>query len=460
MIDPVTKKNSSGLELRSKLKLKSIFVLILILLSGFIISCGVLPNNADQSSPLITYIKEDGLYYSYINDGKETIIHMGTGFLNPIISKMGSYIAYTHGDNLYICDILEFKSEKIDSTVISYDWVDDGTIVYSTDNGGLTKLNLITGESVVQNDDYKYDNLHYGKDNMIYGQRILEWSNEQGEYGTNIGIVEINVDNLKMGLIIDGIKSSDDVIGYDPTIFDISEDGRYIYIMEKFSSGSMSADFGSLGVYDTVEKTHTAFEDIYENKDWSNDDLVVLPRKNNLSINPKDGSMISIINGGNREMIRDKEVVLLNVQKDMTYKTINFMDKDLVAMSPKFTEDGKKILFSATNEIVVNGKVDDNKAFEDWYNQPHDIYEYDIDSSKVNKVTEGTSFDFMPISITSKTILFARHNGDNNSNFSIIKITDGKEEVVADNVIFKDQFYGNIRTENSFDIILDTKIFP
>lgn len=462
-----TNMSSNGLELKSRLenilftkkqtrnkKIKSIFVLVLIVVSGFLISCGVLANK-DQNSPLITYIKDDGLYYSYLNDGEETRIHIGTEFINPLISEMGSYIAYTHDDNLFIYDISKNKSEKIDSIIISYDWVDDSTIIYSTNNGGLTNLNLITNESRVLRDDYIYDNLQYGKEKHIYGQRIQEWSNEQGEYATNLGIVEISIYNLEMGLIVEGIKSTDDVIGYDPTIFDISEDGRYIYIMEKFSSGSMSADFGSLGVYDTVEKTHTAFEDIYENKDWSGDDLVVLPRKNNLAINPKDGSMVSVINGGGREMILDKELVLLDIQEDLTYKSTNFMDKEMVAMTPSFTNDGKKLLYSATDSIDTSGKMDSINEFEDWYNQPHNIYEYDIDSSKVKKVTQGNGFDFMPTSIAPNTILFARYK--DNAKFSIIKMTGEKEEVVADNILIKDQFYGNIRTENSFDILLDAK---
>lgn len=74
------------------------------------------------------------------------------------------------------------------------------------------------------------------------------------------------------------------------------------------------------------------------------------------------------------------------------------------------------------------------------------------------KITEGNSFDFMPISISKDSILFSRYKRDKYY-FTLIKITDGKEEVVADNIIFKDQFYGNIQTQTSMDILYnDSKL--
>lgn len=56
-----------------------------------------------------------------------------------------------------------------------------------------------------------------------------------------------------------------------------------------------------------------------------------------------------------REMILDKEALLLDINKDKTFKTINFMDKTLVAMTPSFTLDGEKLLYSAT--IGINNHI-------------------------------------------------------------------------------------------------------
>ncbi len=50
--------------------------------------------------------------------------------------------------------------------------------------------------------------------------------------------------------IIEGRQSTDTMLGYDPTISKISEDGRYVFIMEKFASGSTSADYAGIGLYD------------------------------------------------------------------------------------------------------------------------------------------------------------------------------------------------------------------
>ncbi len=407
-------------------------------------------------NPLITYMKEDGLYFAYINDGEETIMHPGSEMSNPKISPDGDYIVYTFEDDLYVYNMEVKDYVEIEDEVVSYAFADNHTLVYSAKNKGLTKFDLITGDKIHEVDDNIYENLTYAKENIIYGKKLLEWSDDQGEYVTNVGIVQIDATNLKTELAIAGKKNSEDEIGYDPTIFNISKDGRYIYIMEKFASGSMSADFGSLGLYDTVEKNHTSFEDIYEDKDWSEDDLIVLPQRSNVAINPLEGNMVSIIKGGNREMISDKEVVLLNIKEDKSYEIIRFMDKDLVAKTPNFTLDGKRILYSAT-AAVDSAKIGAyNNEFEAWFNQPHNIYEYDIASSKVVKVTDQESFDFMPISF-GDSILFFRSEGNEHSYFSLIKTTDGKEEILFENIMFKDQYYGDVQTGYSMDILLIKK---
>ena len=312
-------------------------------------------------------------------------------------------------------------------------------------------MNYKNKEGVALKDDYYYNNFKSSND-KLYGKRIIKWSTSEGDFQYTEGIVEIDLKTDATNIIIEGTKSTDEMIGYAPTIWDISDDGRYIYIMEKFASGSLSADIGGIGVYDVKEKTHIDLSNIFGNK---GEDLTVLPRENNIAINPKNNNLISVIKGSGREMIYDKEVVLLDINKDKTYKTINFMDENLVAMTPNFTIDGKKLLYSATTTDYSN-PLDHNDLFESWYNQPHNIYEYDLNTNEVKKITDGDSFDFMPTSISKNTILFIRYKDEQ---YSLIKLNKGKEEIVAENIIFEDQFYGYIYTETSMDILYNGKEF-
>ena len=183
-------------------------------------------------NPLITYMKEDGLYFSYLDLGGETRIHEGADINNPKISPDGNYIVYTFEDDLYVFNLEVKDYAMIEEEIVSYAFADEHTLVYSANNKGLTKFDLIRGDKIHEIDDNIYENLTYAKDNIIYGKRILEWSDNQGEYSTNVGIVQIDVSNLETELVLAGIKSTEDQLGYDPTIFQISKDGRYIYLME------------------------------------------------------------------------------------------------------------------------------------------------------------------------------------------------------------------------------------
>lgn len=474
-----TSMSSSGMELKSRLEnilffkrdsrskyIKSLFVLTLILISGFIISYSVMASNEGNDNPLIAYIKDDGLYFTYLNNGKEVKAHEGTDFIYPIISKSGSYIAYTKGESLYVFDIENGEYREIVGGIephdTSYDWIDDETIVYATDERGFTKLNVSTGEEVEHIDEYIYSNLKASKDNLIYGKTWVTWTTEEGEFSFNRGIVEIDLnrydeENKKFAteIIIEGKRSTDEMLGYSPTISDITEDGRYIYITERLSSGSTSADFGGIGIYDVKEKTHRDFTDIYNVEDvMAEEPIIVLPRKKNIVINPRDNTMISVINGGGREMFLNKEVVILDIDGDKNYRVTNFMDRDLVSMTPNFTIDGKKLLYSATVGVDLSKNIDFNETHKDWYRQPHNIYEYDLKTSKVEKVTEGDDFDFMPISISKDTILFGRYGEE--EHFSLMKISNGKEEVISDNIRLGSEFYGYMEMEQTIDILYNT----
>lgn len=441
----------------------SLFVLVLILVSVYTVACNIVPASAiNENDSFIVYIKEDGLYYSYLNSGVETKIHEGEEFIYPIISKYGNYIAYTKEGDIYIYDVKNKHYEKIGDNVehyyISYDWIDDENIVYSTETPGFSIYNVSTKEIKEHLDEYYYDNFRSASNNTIYGKRMRKWTAEEGKFGDNGDIVEVNLNNynsknkiFESNIIIGGRKSTDEIIGYNPIIWNITEDGKYIYIMEKPASGSLSTDGIGIGIYDVEQKEHIEFSDI-----------TLLAYKDNLSINPVNNNIIALIEGAGREMILNKEVVLLDINKDKTFDKINFMDEDLVAMSPSFTLDGEKLLYSATKGQDESWNFDYNKAFEEWEIKPHHIYEYDLNTSQVRRITDGEYFDFMPISISKDEILFSRYNSS--GYYSLIKLVNGKEEILADNIIVDYEckgrvfgFYGHSDTEKGIDVYLNKK---
>src|SRR5699024_4681763 len=137
-------------------------------------------------------------------------------------------------------------------------------------------------------DEYHYGNFKSSNKNFLYGKQTKKWTTEEGDFAATQGIVEIDLNNYnkkdkKFGIetIVQGKEPTDTMLGYNPTISKISEDGKYIFIMEKFQSGSISADYAGIGLYDTEDKIHIDFTNIYGDEEFTygeeDKDLVVLP---------------------------------------------------------------------------------------------------------------------------------------------------------------------------------------
>lgn len=452
-----------------KRQIISLVIGVLILISGFTVACSILPTNVtEENDSFVVYIKEDGLYYSHFDGEDEIKIHDGNSFEYPLISGAGNYIAYTKEDSLFIYSMKDESYEKIDDGIdhyyMAYDWIDDTSIIYgSFSNPGFTILNVLSKERTEHLDEYYYTGLMSSNNNMVYGTKINRWTTEEGDFITIDGIVEINLNNydkknkrFSTHIIVQGRRSTEEMIGYNPIVWDISADGRYIYIMEKPASGSLSSDGIGIGIYDVKEKKHTEFADID-----------TLSYKNHLAINPSN-NMIALIEGAGRDMIENKKVITLDMYSDKSYDISNInhiTDEDFVAMTPSFTLDGKKLLYSATEVIDPNTITDYNQIYNEWERQPYSIYEYNLKSSELRKLTEGNDFDFMPIDISNNEILFSRYKG--NDYYSLIKLVNGKENIVADNIMFsggKDNhpfgFYGHIHTEMGMDIFINKEAKP
>lgn len=420
---------------------------VLMLFSSFTMACGIIPENeAGGLASYMSYIKKDGLYYTDLKDKIEVKIQAGEGFNQPIISENGNYIAYKKDEDLYVYDLKEQNYRKLGESKNSYEdfyqWIGE-ELVYSIDKAGFTIYNPKTKDKKEHLDKHYYDNFRSNDSKHLYARQSDKWSKDGTDYSTSRGIVEIDLTkydkknkNFKNKLIIEGKKPTDDVLGYSPLISKVSADGRYLYIMEKFSSGSMSADFAGLGIYDTKEGVHKDFTDIYKNAEMDKG-LVVLPKAYNLAINPNDSSLIAVINGGYRERYINKQTALVKVNEDKSYSFEALTKNNLVAMTPSFSLDGERLVYSATDAIDLNSVKDLENLYSNWENQAHNIYEYNIKTSKNRKLTDDKAFNFMPINIYKDEYLVSKYNKDNYGNVFIIS-NQGEELFLKD--VYMDYF--------------------
>lgn len=166
-------------------RIASLVALLLILISGFTAACNIIPGEtANINNSFVVYIKDDGLYFTYLNDGEEIKIHDGDNFEFPLASESGNYIAYTNKGSLYIYDVKDGKYEKIADEInhyyIAYDWIDDNTIVYATKDPGFTTFNVSTKERKEHLDEYYYDSFKASNKNIVYAGRERRWNRYRG----------------------------------------------------------------------------------------------------------------------------------------------------------------------------------------------------------------------------------------------------------------------------------------
>lgn len=465
-----TSMSNSGLELKNRLenmiystkmqpkkKYISIFVGILILISGLFIGCSFTNEKNNSNDSLAVYIKEDGLYYSYINDGLEYKIDSGDKFEYPLISTEGNYIAYTKDNSLYIYDLEREEINKIDNKIVSYynayDWISDSTIAYgSTERPGIFVYDIEQNKTNKHIDEYYYTGLKYSKSDKLYARRDYNTDFNQ-EYKN--GIVEFNLKKYSQNkkyidnkLIIEDENTIESKIGTRPIVWDISIDGRYIYVMEKFASGSLSSDIIGMGIYDSKDKSYKKLEN-----------LETLPYKNSLAIS-KNKDIFGIVEGAGRDMIYNKNIALVRIDKDKSYSISKINNDNLACQTPTFNYAGDKIFYSATKEANPNEIDDYNKQYVQWNQQPHNIYEYDLETQENRLITNGSDYDLLPIDLLNGEILFLRLK--KNDKYSLIKLSKNEEIIIAEDISFiggPDNsdfgFYGHINTEKGIDLFIN-----
>ena len=311
-----------------------------------------------------------------------------------------------------------------------------------------------------------YENINCGAANAVYAQKWQKWEEGGNSYGFNAGVVRLDLDSGEETVLIEGRRSSEEQIGYNPTIAKVSEDGRYVYIWRKPSSGSLSSDGVPFGAYDTQNNVwiecgtrgdmfsgDVDYEGIYDNTgDFAGP--FGLAYRNGVAPNPKDSSQVAVNAGGDRMMYHNKSIVLADLENNTTAR---LSPEGQVTMTPSFSKDGKSVLYSAAAEIddsLEAYRQNSANLFEDWFRAPHPIYRVETATGRVTQITDSGRFDFLPQELEDGSILFIRTDG---KQFKLMKIKNGRETVLAEDLGFENEyaqsgFYGHFKSERILDI--------
>lgn len=408
-----------------------------------------------SSNDFAVMVKDKSLWVVNVsNPNKEIIIDKDGVFKNPNISPDGMNVAYTKDERLYIAEINLIKEEnrtiKIDDKVVSYAWENNNNLAYSTEKGGLNGFNLKNQKSSIYiRSEERYEDMVSDKKGSIYSNIYRYYTKDDGQYIEPKGLIRYDLDLAKESLIIPARPWNDDNgdTGLNPLVAGISKDGEFVYIWCKSRAGSLNADGVPFGVYEVKNNKFTP----YDAKQ-----IFALAYKDNFAINPVDGKKPVINNGGVRGMNINKTIgtidetngtfnpILPENMISTTNDEYNIEAKGMVTMTPSFSPDGKRVVYSASNS---------NNDAEQWLKAPHNIYTVDMKTKRVKKITKGNNFDFAPrYTSKGKDIIFARKTGE--SVISLFRLKGNKEECIAKDIKLEEDscYYGHCKLEQSLDI--------
>ena len=436
----------------------SLIATIIISSTSALAANNITSNSTIKPNEFAVFISNDGLYMSQLKEDKPVKLDEGTQIKLPIISKEGSYVAYTKSDNLYICNIKTNEKEEVAKDIESYDWDSKGDLIYSTKDKGILMYNANTSKSTnIISNEYKYYNINCDSKNKIYANKEYEYTEGDFLYGKALGIISYDLDSKSEKLILESKPSTNTKLeenstnaqilaslGSTPTVSQISNDNKYLYIWNEPNSASTASDITEFAVYDIINNKFIEF---------NNDNAYALAYKNNISQNPIDSSLVALNAGTGRDMYYNKTLVILNTK---TNTFMNLLPKNQVSMTPCYSEDGKNILYSGA-KILDNIKITQN--LKTWQSQPHNIYEVNTETRKITQITNGKYFDFAPKYLSNNEILFVRGDGDS---FSLWETKDGVETKLGDSLSFNKDYtnswyYGHYKTERVMDVFQSKK---
>lgn len=401
--------------------------------------------NKDINAAVV--VKKDEIWAVNINDTKEkALLKEGENYKYPIISKEG-YVAFKNEKNELFIAKINFNNKqesfRVSDKVSSYIWNNEGNLLFSKYTGGLYLFD-VNNKSVndIKAEKEYYLQLALGKDNTVYGLKN-EGMTDENSYPMPLGIVELDLNTKKENMIVPYKPASleNDGLGLNPAIAAISKDGTKLIIWLRPNSASITADGVPIGIYDSVTK---------EFKEIKNENIIVLTYNDMIDVSPKENNLIALINGSSRFMNLNKTLGVLNVENN---NFIKITKENEAAMTPSFSEDGNKIIYSSSPSM------EEMQEWEASNNQ--NIYEVNLENNEIIKLTNSKDgFDFWPKYLSDKEFTFIRK--DRNNKFSLMKGNkEGKEEIIIDEIISpKDAaleadfwYYGHYNMNKIFDFM-------
>lgn len=392
---------------------------------------------AETKEAFAVYIKADGIYLSFVDSQSTKKLDKGTKIKYPKISPDGTAVAYIKNNNLYVCKISDGKISKVANGESAFDWIDDTKLVYGNSTGGIIVRDIKTSKNMeLGSKKYHYYHIESDGKNQIYANKFKMVIKEDGTYQYPQGIIRINTNTGKGKRLISPKPADERGLSYSPQIAGISEDGSCLYIWERTSSGSTSADGIRLGVYDIKKNVfyHSSFEDVVDSYETPYQYLpALLQNKSNFSYNPNNPKELAVNSGTGREMYQNKAVGILNINNE-SYK--NLTTKDQVTMTVDFSKDGKSVYYSGSKALEYRIGDEEQSIWDIWENQEHGIYKKILSTGETVQLTKG-AFDFLPKEIEENKVLFIRKNKEN---YQLQLIKNGKIIKIADFIDFESEY--------------------
>ncbi|WP_346912305.1 hypothetical protein [Clostridium sp.] len=411
---------------------KGIFVLLIL---GFIL-CGtafakersyiLTERKEDKKIEVAAVIKDDGIWAVNINNSSEKIMLNMGDYREPIISENG-YVAYRDIKNsLYITKIDFHKKVdntiKVDDNITTYQWNKDGNLIYSMSTGGsyIFGVKDKTKEVLTEGEEF-YTQILLGRDNFLFAVKNIMKKSNSDNYLLPLGIVKLNLVSKKEKVVVPyiPINSQNGDLGLDPKMAAISINGANLIVWCRPNSASITADGVPIGIYN---------DESNKCKEVLNEEIIVLTYEDMVSVSPTDDNLVAIINGAYRFMNVDKTLGIFNVE-DESFKKVT---KDgEVAMTPSYSSDGKKIIYSASTY---------SENLQQWIQSDNQhIYEVDLENDEITKLTDlGSGWDFYPRYINNDNeFIFIRKDKENK--LSLIKGKKGeREQIIIDGILNTD----------------------
>jgi beta-lactamase regulating signal transducer with metallopeptidase domain len=306
------------------------------------------------------FVADDGLYMSELKENNPIKLDDGVQIKEPVISKDGSYVAYTKDDNLFVCNISTKEKQEVAKAILGYNFDSKGELIYSTNNTGMSKYSADIKKSTnLISNEYKYYNIYCDSNNKVYANKKLEYTEGKDSYSKSLGIISYDLDSNSEKLLLESKEAGNEEIGEDhtnaqmlveigstPTIYGLSNDDKYIYIWNKPNSGSMSSDINEFVIYD-IENNKLIEGGNNDNPQDKN--VYGLAYKNNISQNPLNSKLIAVNAGQYRDMFNNKALGVFNID---TNKFVNLLPENQVSMTPAYSKDGKSILYWLNEKLT------------------------------------------------------------------------------------------------------------